>query len=108
MTFVYFLFFFSSRRRHTRWPRDWSSDVCSSDLLNDNRIDGRFIRDIERDPANPIIVESLVKLAALKGIGCIGEWIESDDILATARVLGVGYGQGFHLHKPEPIALPTT
>src|SRR5437870_754703 len=27
-----FHFFFSSRRRHTRWPRDWSSDVCSSDL----------------------------------------------------------------------------
>src|SRR6266508_1881315 len=26
------VFFFSSRRRHTRWPRDWSSDVCSSDL----------------------------------------------------------------------------
>src|SRR5207253_3331091 len=25
---------FSSRRRHTRWPRDWSSDVCSSDLNN--------------------------------------------------------------------------
>src|SRR5207253_6317525 len=24
---------FSSRRRHTRWPRDWSSDVCSSDLF---------------------------------------------------------------------------
>src|SRR5690625_6336542 len=24
--------FLSSRRRHTRWPRDWSSDVCSSDL----------------------------------------------------------------------------
>src|SRR5207247_5254937 len=27
------LFFFSSRRRHTRSTRDWSSDVCSSDLL---------------------------------------------------------------------------
>src|SRR5206468_4405060 len=26
------LFFFSSRRRHTRSDRDWSSDVCSSDL----------------------------------------------------------------------------
>src|SRR6185503_21049013 len=25
-------FFFSSRRRHTRWSRHWSSDVCSSDL----------------------------------------------------------------------------
>src|SRR5207247_5959398 len=28
-----FLFFFSSRRRHTRSTRDWSSDVCSSDLI---------------------------------------------------------------------------
>src|SRR5690606_36155709 len=31
--FSVFLFFFSSRRRHTRFSRDWSSDVCSSDLL---------------------------------------------------------------------------
>src|SRR3989440_8379962 len=30
---VFFFFFFSSRRRHTRSDRDWSSDVCSSDLL---------------------------------------------------------------------------
>src|SRR5690606_36229627 len=29
-------FFFSSRRRHTRFSRDWSSDVCSSDLPADN------------------------------------------------------------------------
>src|SRR5699024_11494860 len=28
------LFFFSSRRRHTKSKRDWSSDVCSSDLLS--------------------------------------------------------------------------
>src|SRR5699024_11294793 len=30
--FLLLLFFFSSRRRHTRSKRDWSSDVCSSDL----------------------------------------------------------------------------
>src|SRR6266536_458319 len=30
---VVFFFFFSSRRRHTRSTRDWSSDVCSSDLV---------------------------------------------------------------------------
>src|SRR5437868_7932497 len=29
-----FFFFFSSRRRHTRSKRDWSSDVCSSDLVH--------------------------------------------------------------------------
>src|SRR5690625_5418846 len=32
LLFDLLFFFFSSRRRHTRWPRDWSSDVCSSDL----------------------------------------------------------------------------
>src|SRR5689334_7010591 len=31
--FFFFFFFFSSRRRHTRWNCDWSSDVCSSDLV---------------------------------------------------------------------------
>src|SRR5699024_11979657 len=31
--FISFFFFFSSRRRHTRSKRDWSSDVCSSDLI---------------------------------------------------------------------------
>src|SRR5687768_17730027 len=30
---VHHFFFFSSRRRHTRCSRDWSSDVCSSDLV---------------------------------------------------------------------------
>src|SRR2546421_1008759 len=33
LTDPFFVFFFSSRRRHTRSDRDWSSDVCSSDLL---------------------------------------------------------------------------
>src|SRR6266487_6034591 len=36
-------FFFSSRRRHTRWTGDWSSDVCSSDLRERS----------ESDPAEP-------------------------------------------------------
>src|SRR5207253_5252796 len=35
---VFCLFFFSSRRRQTRWPRDWSSDVCSSDLTLPSRL----------------------------------------------------------------------
>src|SRR5438445_7216152 len=34
---IWFSFFFSSRRRHTRYWRDWSSDVCSSDLGADPR-----------------------------------------------------------------------
>src|SRR5690606_39438536 len=37
------VFFFTSRRRHTRFSRDWSSDVCSSDLL--------AVGDLDRQPA---------------------------------------------------------
>src|SRR2546427_4640921 len=34
MVYVFIVFFFSSRRRHTRFDCDWSSDVCSSDLAD--------------------------------------------------------------------------
>src|SRR3712207_9040754 len=34
------IFFFSSRRRHTRYWRDWSSDVCSSDLGSTENVSG--------------------------------------------------------------------
>src|SRR3712207_7528847 len=42
------MFVFSSRRRHTRYWRDWSSDVCSSDLVDDPRdaaqgVDGALV-----------------------------------------------------------------
>jgi EAL domain-containing protein (putative c-di-GMP-specific phosphodiesterase class I) len=69
------------------------------------KIDGRFIRDIQDDPANAVIVESLVKLADVKHIGCIGEWIETREVLEQVKALGVGYGQGYYLHLPEPLAL---
>src|SRR5947209_15065830 len=42
------LFFFSSRRRHTRYWRDWSSDVCSSDL--DSRWERGYRRPDEQCP----------------------------------------------------------
>src|SRR2546430_11768866 len=35
---VLYIFFFSSRRRHTRFDCDWSSDVCSSDLTSGKRV----------------------------------------------------------------------
>src|SRR5262245_63308854 len=38
-------FFFSSRRRHTRCLSDWSSDVCSSDLIDDPNATEQFERD---------------------------------------------------------------
>src|SRR5690348_4165600 len=48
------VFFFSSRRRHTRWTGDWSSDVCSSDLeVHIGRMTGDGIR--QEYPHDPYI-----------------------------------------------------
>src|SRR5690606_40210917 len=47
-----FVFFFSSRRRHTRFSRDWSSDVCSSDLSSrpsPSYLNGIMMRDVLMD-----------------------------------------------------------
>ena len=51
----FFFFFFSSRRRHTRLVRDWSSDVCSSDLalvnaMNTGMIGGTALDTVDAEP----------------------------------------------------------
>src|SRR5690625_6233129 len=51
--------FFSSRGRHRRWPRDWSSDVCSSDL----EAPGGDIDHLREEPADRY------RLRALRGGG---------------------------------------
>src|SRR5437763_9299545 len=68
-------FFFSSRRRHTRYIGDWSSDVCSSDLLlitessivNDNRNRGKSRDQIEGELIETLGVEKVVWLAGVRG-----------------------------------------
>src|SRR5690625_7411501 len=70
------ILFFSSRRRHTRWTRDWSSDVCSSDLaIRDGTItmgdiytadpdlaSGDFVT--LEDPESMILAQNVVPLVA--------------------------------------------
>src|SRR5439155_14411740 len=56
----------SSRRRHTRWPRDWSSDVCSSDLVAVSPSSPRQRR-VHRGPLPPHVASrynnTVVKIA---------------------------------------------
>src|SRR5206468_4421413 len=55
--------FFSSRRRHTRSDRDWSSDVCSSDLSID-RCEGAVLYDVDGN--------SYIDLLAGVGVASLG------------------------------------
>src|SRR5262249_57898313 len=66
---VYVLFFFSSRRRHTRLVSDWSSDVCSSDLVNHSTSQiGNAVHDSRR-----AVVDGAggVRLVLVVGSNCI-------------------------------------
>src|SRR2546426_5095640 len=67
-----FFFFFSSRRRHTRLQGDWSSDVCSSDLLNVGE---------EDEKGNAVVKEAHQLLKRTAGIHYVGN-VEGRDILA--------------------------
>src|SRR5207249_6297920 len=65
-------FFFSSRRRHTRSKRDWSSDVCSSDLgLKKKRVRGGTLLDCGLRPVRKVVLpaqlEGELKLARVVG-----------------------------------------
>src|ERR1039458_10439771 len=60
---VFFFFFFSSRRRHTRCLSDWSSDVCSSDLLRPKRTHNGYRAYGEQD------LVRLEQIVALKFVG---------------------------------------
>src|SRR5690242_21759474 len=60
-------FFFSSRRRHTRLTCDWSSDVCSSDLLVGAAVVEHWEADHGRDRVRAAAVEDLVRVRG--GIG---------------------------------------
>src|SRR3989449_3612314 len=74
-------FFFSSRRRHTRCSRDWSSDVCSSDLTSGWGEDGRITAD-------------MVLGATVFGVvgAAIGYYWGTTASLVTASAVGVVFG----------------
>src|SRR6266700_5168814 len=72
-------FFFSSRRRHTRFSRDWSSDVCSSDLRPRWDALGAWRLVVEAPES--------VTVAAIHPGAEVLAGIPRSDLLTTARVL---------------------
>ncbi|PIE40823.1 MAG: signal transduction protein [Gammaproteobacteria bacterium] len=67
------------------------------------KLDGQFIRNLNEDKTSQIIVKSLVKVARLKNMQCIAEWIENKDIVNILQGMGIQYGQGYWFDKPAPI-----
>jgi diguanylate cyclase (GGDEF)-like protein len=67
------------------------------------KLDGRITSGLTTDPASEVIVSSLVRLARLREIECIAEWVDSDATLERLRTLGVRYAQGYFIDLPVPL-----
>ncbi len=68
------------------------------------KIDKGFMESIESDSVNTAIVESVVGLANRLGIWVVAEGIETAAHVEALITLGCHRLQGFHLHRPEPVA----
>jgi diguanylate cyclase (GGDEF)-like protein/PAS domain S-box-containing protein len=68
------------------------------------KIDGEFIRELPRTPADQLIVKALVDVCKGMGIQTVAEFVGDDETVATLRQCGVDYGQGYHLGPPGPVS----
>jgi EAL domain-containing protein (putative c-di-GMP-specific phosphodiesterase class I) len=67
------------------------------------KIDGAFVRDITSNPIDRAMVEAVHKIGHQMGLKTVAEYVESDQILAVLRQIGVDYVQGNGVHRPEPL-----
>jgi diguanylate cyclase (GGDEF)-like protein len=68
------------------------------------KIDGSFIHNIDRDPINRAMVESINTIGKKLGKRTVAEFVENDRIKRILQEIDVDYAQGFGLHKPEPLS----
>jgi diguanylate cyclase (GGDEF)-like protein/PAS domain S-box-containing protein len=69
------------------------------------KIDGSFMRNLDRDSVNQAMVTAMIKLARTLNFKVIAEQVEDDATLDTARRMGVDYVQGFAVGKPQLLSL---
>jgi EAL domain-containing protein (putative c-di-GMP-specific phosphodiesterase class I) len=68
------------------------------------KIDGSFVRDVLVDARSQSMVRAIAQLARTMCMETVAEYVETDEIRRRVAALGVDYGQGFCLGKPQPVA----
>ena len=71
------------------------------DLL---KIDGAFVREMDRSPEDEAVVRSITEIAHFLGKRVVAEHVEGEGVLERLRAIGVDYGQGWALGRPRPLA----
>jgi len=68
------------------------------------KIDGEFIRELARTPADQLLVKALVQISQGLGIKTIAEFVGDDETVRLLTEFGVDFAQGYHVGKPHPVA----
>jgi len=87
---------------------DFGSGLSSFSYLKDLevdylKIDGAFIRDVTHDSKDRSIVEAITQVGRSMGIKTIAEYVEDDDIIKIIKEIGVDFGQGYGIQRPEQL-----
>jgi diguanylate cyclase (GGDEF)-like protein len=87
---------------------DFGSGLSSFTYLKNLRvdylkIDGAFVRDIASNAIDRSMVEAIHRIGHQMGLQTVAEYVESEQILALLREIGVDYVQGSGIHRPEPL-----
>lgn len=72
------------------------------------KIDGIFIKDLDKNAHDQLFVKALVDVAKGLGKKVIAEFVENQEVLKILDEYGVEYAQGYHIGKPEPHILKET
>jgi len=65
------------------------------------KIDGEFVRTIEKDPIHRAMVEAIHQIGHLMGLPTIAEWVENEATYEMLKELEVDFAQGYWIHRPE-------
>jgi diguanylate cyclase (GGDEF)-like protein/PAS domain S-box-containing protein len=67
------------------------------------KIDGTFIKNIINEPIDQELVACMNRIAHVVGAKTVAEWVEDEATLKILRAIGIDYGQGFGISRPEPL-----
>jgi diguanylate cyclase (GGDEF)-like protein len=68
------------------------------------KIDGSFVRDSASSQRSESMVRAIAQLAHTMGMETVAEFVETDELRMRMAALGVDYGQGFAIGRPQPLA----
>ncbi len=68
------------------------------------KIDGSFVKDMHKDPADKAVIRYIHEIATLKGQNTVAEYVETQADVDTLREIGITYGQGYYLGKPRSLS----